>query len=350
MGIKSSFNKFLKSTDETIFKNIHISEYEYKKVAIDVTLFIYKFKVTSGSNWHQLFIELICVLRKNNIHPFFVFDGEYPCEKENEQNKRRQLRESKKQYIQNLEIALENYKSKGLISPIIKCFKQSFLNPNIINVEKVENLILTKKRQLLNVRTTDIEFLKQLFTVLKIGWCVAPEESEKLCAKLNIEGIVHAVISDDSDVIAYGAPNVLSKLNIWNENCVEVKFNKVITGLKMQDHKQFLDFCIMCGTDYNPNIYKVGSVSSYKLISEHKTIENIEKKTNLDISVLNHKRVRRLFTNFDNYPTINVPYCKIPKWEEVDIFLKKNNIPVITSDKKSVFEYNPVILEFVDTL
>ena len=82
------------------------------------------------------------VLRKNNIHPYFVFDGEYPLEKENEQKKTRQLRENKKQYIIKLENALDEYKKSSYVDKLLLKFRQSYLNPHIINIEnELQNVV-----------------------------------------------------------------------------------------------------------------------------------------------------------------------------------------------------------------
>ena len=48
----------------------------------------------------------------------------------------------------------------------------------------------------------------------------------------------------------------------------------------------------MCGTDYNKNIFRIGVEKSYKFISNYHNIENVP----LDVSILNHVKVRKLFT------------------------------------------------------
>ena len=58
----------------------------------------------------------------------------------------------------------------------------------------------------------------------------------------------------------------------------------------------FVDMCIMCGTDYNPNIKDVGTVTSFKIISEKTTIDNI--KDLLDVKDLNYERVREIFKTY----------------------------------------------------
>jgi len=64
---------------------------------------------------------------------------------------------------------------------------------------------------------------------------------------------------------------------------------------------EFLDFCIMCGTDYNDNIPGVGPVKAYALIKEYGSIEHIGRQTSLDISILNHIKSRELFRNYPKY-------------------------------------------------
>ena len=81
MGIKS-LNKFLRKNCINIFEEIHISEYAYKKVAIDISLYLYKFKRSCGDTWLSVFLNLICCLRKNEIHCVFIYDNGAPPEKD----------------------------------------------------------------------------------------------------------------------------------------------------------------------------------------------------------------------------------------------------------------------------
>ena len=53
-----------------------------------------------------------------------------------------------------------------------------------------------------------------------------------------------------------------------NDTCVRIKHPEILESLELED-RQFLDLCIMCGTDYNPNIPKIGSKSAYKRIIQH---------------------------------------------------------------------------------
>ena len=64
--------------------------------------------------------------------------------------------------------------------------------------------------------------------------------------------------------------------------------------------EEFLDFCIMCGTDYNKNIFRVGPSKAFQYVSDYKSIIDIGKENKkVDISILNHNRVRELFQDYE---------------------------------------------------
>jgi 5'-3' exonuclease len=96
---------------------------------------------------------------------------------------------------------------------------------------------------------------------------------------------------------------------------------KLLDALQMS-YAQFRDFCIMCGTDYNHNIPKIGPDRAYRLIREYETIENLENHVCTDI--LKYKDVRRLFANDIKFD-IQTVYCGRPRMRELEMFCFKNN-------------------------
>ena len=93
---------------------------------------------------------------------------------------------------------------------------------------------------------------------------------------------------------------------------------------------QFLDLCIMCGTDYNKNIYKVGPEKAFKLLKEHGTIDDLLNKSVLDeasISVLKHVRVRELFRKYTKSDVL-ISYCGDPDKEKLQEFIYKYNVRI----------------------
>ena len=103
MGIKSNFLSFLKTKSPQSFELIHLSEYAFKKVAIDVSLYMHKFKAVSGSSWLISFLNLVACLRKNEVHCVFVYDSKAPDEKLKEQQRRRETRVKQGDRVKELE-------------------------------------------------------------------------------------------------------------------------------------------------------------------------------------------------------------------------------------------------------
>lgn len=345
MGIKSNFNQLLKCIDSDIFKTIELSTFAYEKIAIDTSLYIHKFKAIAGPRWLSCFINLVSCLRKNQLHCVFIFDGKAPREKSKEISKRRENREKMENSLFNLQLEMDEYENCGIIGRGLQDFYKSIIesgsynnkrllkktnNSDQVDINLVKKKIQEKENQLYEIKPEDYEIVKQLFNILKIPWYVAEGEAEKLCSWLCKNKKVLAVLSEDTDVLAYGADIFLSKIDSSNGICVCVKFEDLLNRIQL-NKTQFLDLCIMCGTDYNTNIPKIGSKTAYKYIKELNSIENIEKQKKIDISCLNHEWVRCMF-NFDNYKVDyipeRIPYCSEPDWCELDTFIRVNKIEI----------------------
>lgn len=355
MGIKSGFNKFLRDTCLEIFEEIHISQFSFKKVAIDISLYMHKFKAVCGDNWLTAFINLISCLRRNEIHCVFIFDGKAPPEKKLERAKRRNDREKMEKQVYLLEEAFEEFRKNGIVTQCLhelynkgknfpKRLLQKTQKTEKIDMIWIENKIQQKRNQLYQVSSKDFEEAKELFDILQVPYYTAPWEAEKMCSKLCFDGKVDAVLSEDTDVMAYKAPIFLSKIDTSRDTCISINYNKLLESLGLNEH-QFLDLCIMCGTDYNSNIPRVGSKTSYKHILNHGNIDNIGENTNLDITILKHNRVRELFTKFEDYDINYIPYCGKPNFEELKKFILDKKVYVNIEKLKKDFIHNLVVFE-----
>ena len=74
MGI-NNLNKILKRHAPECYVEVHLYKYAFERIAIDTSLFVYKYKTIFGEKWLNAFINMICCLRKNEIHPIFIFDS-----------------------------------------------------------------------------------------------------------------------------------------------------------------------------------------------------------------------------------------------------------------------------------
>lgn len=334
MGIKN-LNKFLRKNCPDVFEEFHISEYSFQKVAIDISLYLCKFKTVCGDRWITAFLNLISCLRKNEVHCVFIYDSGAPPEKELERQERKIQQEKLEARVFKLEESLEQFHLSGEIDQVLidlyaknikKDTSKRLLSEkaNSIDMKYVEGIIKKTRGQMLNITQEDFDLTKKLFDILQVPYFDAPLEAETMCSDLCKQGLVDAVLSEDTDVLAYGAPMFLSKICTADGTCVRIKYLQVLEELELSAD-QFLDLCIMCGTDYNKNIFRVGPEKAYKFIQTHSSIEGIEENTKLDTSVLNHVRGRELFLNYSK-TQIKIPYCGSPNKDKLVKFVEKHNI------------------------
>ena len=291
-------------------------------------------------------------MRRNEIHCIFIYNGKAPIHKRLvEKAKRRDTRNKLEENIYNLEEALNNYHKTGLIDKILKDLYSKRKSPKRllkpsdtkIDMQWVEYKIKQKQGQLIHINTDDFAQTKVLFDILNVPYYTAPGEAEKFCAQLCIAGMVDAVLSEDTDVLAYSSPIFLSNINTHNDTCTIVSHEDILLHLELTKD-QFLDLCIMCGTDYNPNIPRVGPHTAYKHLIEHNSIENIGTNTKLNISVLNHVRSRQLFTEFQSIEFENVKYCGQPDFDKLTKFINDNNININLDKLSKSFTHNIVMI------
>lgn len=344
MGIKN-LSKFLKTNYPEQFELIHISEYAYKKVSIDVSLYLCNFKAVYGEEgWLKQFINMVACLRKNEVHCVFIYDTGSPPEKEPERKKRMEARKKIEDRVMDLELAIEKFHMTSEVDKILTEFQEKRKIPkprmlrddqNMINITAIEFAVQKMRKQLFRIKPEDYTMTKKVFDLLDVPYFDAPMEAETMCADLCKKGLVDAVLSEDTDVLAYGSPVFLTKFIISEECCMRLKTNDLWKDMNMT-REQFLDFCILCGTDYNDNIFRVGPSKAYKYISEYKTIENVGRNTKHDISVLKHVRSRELFLDYES-KDVKVSYCGKPNFNKLQEFLFKNNLNMDVNELKKSF-------------
>jgi 5'-3' exonuclease len=356
MGIQG-LNNFLKEKIKDVHREVHLSNYKYKKMAVDTSLYMFKFKTVFGDKWISAFINLVVCLRRNDIHCVFVYDTVAPIEKTAERNERKEKREKMEREVYDLECAFELYKSDGILSEALNKLienankkergitKRLLLNTGFANssyLTVIQQEIDIKKKQSVRIDSSDFELTRKLFDIMNIPWMNAPSEAEAYCSAMCIDGIVDCVLSEDSDVLAYGSPIFLSKINTSTDTVVEIIHSELLEKCELSKG-EFVDFCIMCGTDYNKNIPKVGPVLSYKLIKEYKSIDNIP-IDKYDTSVLNHVRGRELFNCKSDMGGVRVKYCKEPDYNKLEEFCFINNCRIDISQLKKACRANLVFV------
>lgn len=120
---------------------------------------------------------------------------------------------------------------------------------------------------------------------LDIPYVVAPYEADAQLVYLERKGLIDGILSDDSDLLVFGAKRLLTKLDQVG-NCIEINrrdFCAVrevsLTGWSDAD---FRHMAIMSGCDYLNGLPGVGLKTAYRMLRKSKTPERVVKMLQFD--------------------------------------------------------------------
>lgn len=346
MGIRN-LHEFLRRTVPDIYNEVSLSEFAFKTIAIDLSIYLCKYKSAYKERWLDAFLGMMCQLRENDIHFIFIFDSKSPPEKDHEKRMRMQQRERMKMRVKEMRDGIEEFQRSKTLNDFLSQYLKKKNKVFTSDQEMLAYLWEEADRMsgnILDIQGKDFELLKELFLILNVPFFWAFSEAEATCAHLCLNGIVDAVMTEDTDILAYGCPLFLHRINMATNSICQIRMGDVLRKLGL-NYREFLDFCIMSGTDYNTNIRNIGNERSFKLIREYRTIDNIP---NLDVSVLNHLRVRELFINqidFELPPDASL-LCGHPDQNRLHFFLFNNNCGVELSRVMDAFMASEARLEF----
>ncbi len=94
---------------------------------------------------------------------------------------------------------------------------------------------------------------KALITALGVPVVQAPAEGDAQAAHMCVKGDVFAVASTQYDALMYGAKRIVMNLRRLSKKVQLYELKEVLASCKM-DHNQFVMFCMLIGTDFNPAV------------------------------------------------------------------------------------------------
>ncbi|XP_055827124.1 exonuclease 1 isoform X1 [Solanum dulcamara] len=261
MGIKDLL-RFMKPYVETA----HIKKYAGKRVGIDAYSWLHKGAYSCSMElclnsegdkklqYLNYFMHRINMLRHYKITPVVVFDGgNLPCKGATEEERHKRRKTNRDQAMLKLK--------KGNVSGAIELFQRAVsVTPSMAH-------------QLIQIlKSENIEFV------------VAPYEADAQLAYLsNLEeeknGIV-AVISEDSDLLAYGCPAVFFKMDAHG-NGQEVVLDHVfscvtrVPSFRQFNKDLFTGMCVLAGCDFLPSVPGIGITRAYNLVSKYRNLDRV---------------------------------------------------------------------------
>ncbi|XP_009866521.1 PREDICTED: exonuclease 1 [Apaloderma vittatum] len=242
MGIQGLL-QFIKEAAEPT----HVKKYKGQTVAVDTYCWLHKGayacaeKLARGepTDLYVAFcMRLVDMLLSFGIKPILVFDGcTLPSKKEVEKARREKRQASLLKGKQLLQ--------EGRLSEARECFGRSI---NITHVMAHEVIKAARARG--------------------VDCIVAPYEADAQLAYLNKTGMVQAIITEDSDLLAFGCKKVLLKIDKFG-NGLEIDQARLGNCKQLGNvftEEKFRYMCILSGCDYLSSIHGIGLAKACKLL------------------------------------------------------------------------------------
>ncbi|KAA8566542.1 hypothetical protein MFRU_042g00490 [Monilinia fructicola] len=118
-----------------------------------------------------------------------------------------------------------------------------------------------------------------------VQYIVAPYEADAQMVYLERKGIIDGILSEDSDLLVFGAKCLLTKLDQYG-NCIEI--NKADfcackdVNLTGWSDAEFRRMAILSGCDYLASMNNMGLKTAYRLVRKYKTIEKVVRMIQFD--------------------------------------------------------------------
>jgi flap endonuclease-1 len=365
MGIKNLKYLINRYAKDAVNEKFLIS-YDSKVIAIDVSIYLYRFIYANGEPL-ELLTKQIMRLLKNGIIPLYVFDGKPPKEKFevlDERAKQKNELLSRQLQIKTL-LENSNVSEQDEIETEPGVIVENAIELGDLTKMSVEDLRqeLSKiEKRIIIVNGEVIANCKKLFELMGIPYIVANGEAESLCAKLIKEGLVYGCLSEDTDILANGGRYFIRNFNVNNNKVIEYDLDKILSNFGVS-YEQFIDICILCGCDYTGTIKNIGVEKAYKFVKQCKSVEGVIKYVNIENSKnlsknkearyiipdnFNYEKARELFLTCGADEDYNELKKKIllkrPKMDELLDYIEHDTKAVVFNDvRKNLLKFHTTI-------
>ncbi|KAJ4703742.1 Exonuclease 1 [Melia azedarach] len=244
---------------KSIMKPIQIKDLEGCCVAVDTYSWLHKGALSCSrelckglptSRHIEYCMHRVNLLRHYGVKPILVFDGGLLPMKIEQENKRARARK------ENLARAIE-HESEGNSCAAYEFYQKAVdISPSIayelIQVLKQEN----------------------------VCYIVAPYEADAQMTFLAVSKQVDAVITEDSDLIPFGCPRIIFKMDKFGQG-IEFQYSMLQKNRDLSfsgfTKQMLLEMCILSGCDYLQSLPGMGLKRAHALISKFKSYEKIIK-------------------------------------------------------------------------
>ena len=235
MGVPG-LNKFLVNrASSKAVRPIMLRELKGLRVGIDTSLYLHRAVSTLGVATGLY--QLLGTMRASGVEPVFVYDGRYPQQKVQTVQKRGERRDAAL-------LKLADLRRSGL-------------------EDSVEAKLL--ERQAARVKPSDRDLAQRLITAAGCESWQAAGEADSLLVSLCMQGEVHAVMTDDMDIIAAGCPRVIRKVSLLKGTGILYDTDRLAKEIGL-DKLLWPEWAALAGCDYGEGF---GVEYAFKLTQGH---------------------------------------------------------------------------------
>ncbi|XP_062863341.1 exonuclease 1 [Trichomycterus rosablanca] len=280
MGIQGLL-QFIKDAGEPV----HVGKYRGQSVAVDTYCWLHKGafscaeKLAKGEPTDQYVsycMKFVEMLLSYDIKPILVFDGRNLPSKQEVEKARRERRQANLQRGKRL-------LREGKLAEARECFTRC-----------------------VNITPSMAHELVKAARARGVDCIVAPYEADAQLAFLNKTDVAQAVITEDSDLLAFGCKKVILKMDKQG-NGLEVAQCHLGRCRSLGDvftEEKFRYMCILSGCDYLASLYGIGLGKACKLLK-----------------IANNPDILKVIRKIGQYLKMNI---SVPD-EYVEGFVKANN-------------------------
>ncbi|KXJ90172.1 hypothetical protein Micbo1qcDRAFT_189266 [Microdochium bolleyi] len=249
---------------KSIQRPVELSKYAGETLAVDAYGWLHRGAIASAielaegkptRKYVDFAMHRVRMCLHFGVTPYLVFDGDFlPSKRSTEEARAKRRDETKKAGLE-----------------LLRAGKQSQAH---LELQKAIDVTPEMARHL-------IEELKKAGT----PYVVAPYEADAQMVYLEKHGHVSGILSEDSDLLVFGAKRLLTKLDQYG-HCIEINRKDFCAvrevSLTGWTDREFRLMTILSGCDYLAGVNKLGLKTAHRMVRKHKTAERVIKMLQFD--------------------------------------------------------------------
>lgn len=238
-----------------LYHVLWILRWGHRPKSMEIETFVNIEYTNQQSRYVEYCTHRVRMLLHFGVTPYLIFDGDYlPSKAATEKDREKRRNDSKR------------------------------LGQELLNAGKTSQAYLEFQKAI----DVTPEMARRVIDELKgmgVQYIVAPYEADAQMVYLERKGIIDGILSEDSDLLVFGAKCLLTKLDQYG-NCIEI--NKADfcackdVNLTGWSDAEFRRMAILSGCDYLASINNMGLRTAHRLVRKHRTIEKVIRMIQFD--------------------------------------------------------------------